>query len=141
MIFPPSHHIIQSLTLFQISFRLLEEKEAEVIRSQVMKRYTIPTDRPIWESLSDHASIQNVNGWRLIDDYLSGASFVIFFDAKRDRLMVEVSSGASLTRILEECIEFEFYITDPETTYLICFNHHDFLIGAGAAKQWIEQLP
>lgn len=35
---------------------------------------------------------------------------------------------------------FEFYITNFETEYVICFNHHDCLLGCGTAKKWVESL-
>ena len=36
--------------------------------------------------------------------------------------------------------EIEFYITDRDQSYVICFNHHDVLYGCGAAKEWVEKL-
>jgi hypothetical protein len=136
MILPPSYHVIQSLSLLQVEFRLLEEKRAQAIRSRVIDSFASHRAGPLWENLLSAVAVQDADGWRIIDNYLLGASFLIFFDEAEDKSMIEVSAGASLTGILGECPGFEFYITDPETTYLLCFNHHDFLIGAGRAAQW-----
>ena len=40
--------------------------------------------------------------------------------------------------LLSEMSLEEFYITDDEISYLLCFSHHDILYAAGAAKGWLE---
>lgn len=30
-----------------------------------------------------------------------------------------------------------FYLTNASTDYLLCFNHHDYLIACGAAREWV----
>ena len=42
--------------------------------------------------------------------------------------------------MLEETYGYEFYVTDEECTYLICFNHHDILYTCGRAIKWLEVL-
>jgi hypothetical protein len=42
---------------------------------------------------------------------------------------------------LEDCYPFEFYITDSERTFLICVNHEEFIVAAGAAASWLKALP
>ncbi|WP_346768745.1 DUF6756 family protein [Paenibacillus sp. HB172176] len=32
----------------------------------------------------------------------------------------------------------EFYITNKRCDYLLCFNHHDYLIACGEAINWIK---
>jgi hypothetical protein len=39
--------------------------------------------------------------------------------------------------VLAESTGFEFYLTDIDATFLLCFNHHDFLIAAGDARPWL----
>src|SRR5262245_54520532 len=117
-IHPPSFFIIQSLQLLQIDFLLLGEDEAEFVRKQVIRKYTSTSGPVIWENLLHDASIQNPDGWRLIDEYVSGTSFLLFFDEDEDRSMIELAAGSNLTSVLEECSGFEFYITDHETTYV-----------------------
>ncbi len=31
----------------------------------------------------------------------------------------------------------EFYLTNTLTDYLLCFNHHDYLIACGRAREWL----
>ena len=53
-------------------------------------------------------------------------------------LMPRTSLAAISSRSLRQMDResFEFYLTNRDTTYLVCFNHHDFLIGTGEATQW-----
>lgn len=53
--------------------------------------------------------------------------------------MFFIPSGSSLDELLGETFRFVFYVTDPEGTYLICFNDHDFLICWGSAQEWLER--
>lgn len=133
---PPSYHAIQSLRMLGINFRLLGVDEAEGIRSQVIGRFASHRGGVIWQNLLDSASVQDQDGWRRIDEYLLGSKFLLFFDETEDRNIIEFPIGSSLTSVLEECPYFEFYVTNDEVTYLLCFNHHEFLISAGQATYW-----
>lgn len=35
----------------------------------------------------------------------------------------------------------EFYLSNRETQYLLCYNHHNILLSSGDAKQWLEKYP
>ena len=54
--------------------------------------------------------------------------------------MFEVSSGDALDLLLGETTGFEFYVTDADASYLVCFNHHDFLVCLGDARGWLKGL-
>jgi hypothetical protein len=43
-------------------------------------------------------------------------------------------------RVLEECFNFEYYLTDQDCSYFICFNHHKYLVTAGTAADWLKNL-
>jgi len=47
-------------------------------------------------------------------------------------------SGEALTTWLANSHAFEFYMTDMDAGYLICFNHHDVLVCRGSARAWLE---
>lgn len=54
--------------------------------------------------------------------------------------MFLIRSGEDLNYLLSETYGFEFYITDKECSYLLCFNHHDILYGCGRAEGWIDGM-
>ena len=45
-----------------------------------------------------------------------------------------------LERVLDETSAFELYLTDPQSSYVVAFNHHDMLIGTGDATAWVRSL-
>ncbi|MGY3120680.1 hypothetical protein ACVWXQ_004617 [Bradyrhizobium sp. S3.14.4] len=47
--------------------------------------------------------------------------------------------GADLLRVLEDCPALEIYVCDEEASYLLCSNHHDFVVGWGAALPWVAR--
>ena len=94
----------------------------------------------MWERLRRFESVQDSDSWSLIRGGVSSGAVVMFFEKDRDFSMVRFSHGGDVVAVLRECTGFEFYLTNPEAEYLLCFNHHDFLIGAGTAEDWIREL-
>ena len=64
----------------------------------------------------------------------------MFFNESDDKNAFLIPNGAELQKILEDSFGFEFYITNKNYSYLICFNHHDILYGSGEAKEWVRRL-
>lgn len=44
-----------------------------------------------------------------------------------EKEMFLIQSGTDLDYILSETYGFEFYITNKQCSYLLCFNHHNIL--------------
>ena len=40
----------------------------------------------------------------------------------------KIRVGRSAGDVLEEVHRSEFYVTDDDCSFLLCFNHHDFLV-------------
>ena len=120
----------------ECAFRLLTCEESEILRNNVMGKYSSAQSSFLWEKIIDCVSIQDQNAWMLIEEFLFNSSFIMFFDKGVDETMIELNPSTQLTKILEDCPGFVFYITNIDYTYLLCFNDHDFLIGAGSASKW-----
>ena len=52
--------------------------------------------------------------------------------------MFKLSSGEDVINIIGELFNIEFYLSNRETKYLVCYNHHNILIASGDARQWLE---
>ena len=136
-LYTPSHYIIESAQHPATRFHVLGKEEADDLRKDILNKFAAGNPKVIWQDLLSSASVHDPNAWRWIDSYLSGNSFVLFFDEQEDKSMFQFPPGTRLTPILEECPGFEFYVTDYAATYLLCFNHHDYLIAAGRAEAWL----
>ncbi|HSS47938.1 MAG TPA: hypothetical protein VLX28_03225 [Thermoanaerobaculia bacterium] len=73
-------------------------------------------------------------------DFLDTTPALLLFDPHDEKVSFDFDSGVDIPRVIEGCFGFEFYVTDRQTSFLICFNHHDFLIGAGRAKAWVAGI-
>lgn len=118
----------------------LSKNEMDYLYTHIIKHYCIKDTPFIWESFKDYTYYQNSNAWALIYDYIKDNECIIFFNKSDDRNGFLISNGAELQKILEESFGFEFYITDRNLSYLICFNHHDILYGLGKAKDWVKEV-
>ena len=65
---------------------------------------------------------------------------IMFFNKSDDKNAFLIPNGTELYKILEDSFGFEFYITNQNHSYLLCFNHHDILYGSGEAKKWISEI-
>lgn len=65
---------------------------------------------------------------------------IMFFNKSDDKNAFLIPNGMELYKILEDSFGFEFYITNQNHSYLLCFNHHDILYGSGEAKKWVSEI-
>jgi len=95
---------------------------------------------PLWETIREHVSRKRANGWQDVGEYVGDSSCLLI--TERDGPCVyRLSSGKDLTNLLSECPGFEFYITNDDYDYVLCHNHHDFLIGTGMSAEWLASKP
>ncbi len=113
---------------------LLMEELRQRFASRPLKRHL-----PIWENLHSEASVQEHEGWRRIGGFCAGRRCILIFNPQREETAFEFEDGSEITAVIAECFRFEFYVTDDQYSFLICFNHHDFLIAAGQAHAWLIQ--
>ena len=133
---------ILNATNNKLSVDIVSDYACKTILDTVAKLY-VDTEKNgfwLWEKLSVHEELSDINGWSLIQNYVSNKSCVMFFNQDEETKMFMVSNGKDLQYILSETCGYEFYITDLQCSYLICFNHHDVLIGCGNAENWVKGL-
>lgn len=119
----------------------LPDKQIKTIKSNITQKYLNSQSGPfLWDRLKEAAIIADNDGWKKICDFVGSNRCLMFFDDIEDKSVIVISNGKSLYKLLDEMFGFEFYITNFETDYLLCFNHHDCLLGCGTAKKWVESL-
>jgi hypothetical protein len=110
-----------------------------VVLEQLETRFAHQAPRgELWERLNDSAGHQNAEAWRWIASYLTGRPCILAFSPKDEVDAVELDDGSELVPVLEKCPGFAFYVTNASYSFLLCFNHHDFLIAAGEARDWLR---
>ena len=126
---------------YNIPIKFLTLEQTEKIKKNIYQKYT-QKDKSIflWESFVDFSMVNDKEGWIQITDFVENEKCLMFFDDCEDRSIIEINGGKDLYKLLFEMYGFEFYITNSITEYLICFNHHDCLMGCGTAKKWVTTL-
>ncbi len=117
---------------------LLGVPERQAVIARLCERLGVDVARywP-WQDV-DAASVQRDDGWMRIANYVGTEPCLLFLDGAGT--IWRLASGSDLLRVLEECPGIEFYVCDEAASYLLCHNHHDFVIGWGTAGAWVESL-
>lgn len=124
-----------------IFIKTLSIEYTKKLKTDITKKYLYKyKDYFLWESFKEFSAKQDVDGWEKISNFIGNEKSLMFFDSREDNSLIIINNGKDLYEILAKTFHFEFYITNFETDYLICFNHHDILLGCGTAKKWIELL-
>jgi hypothetical protein len=133
------NEIIEVTKLTNASISELAPEEQQEIRRQIFLKFVHDKPRWIWEGLTDKVAVQNPDAWRWVSDFVMNAEVLMFFNKQDEIAIFKFDDGSQLVPVLSECTGFEFYLTNATTDYLICFNHHNFLIAAGTAVDWLKK--
>jgi hypothetical protein len=133
------HHITSALVKTEIvaSTLIVLERHALVVR--LRERLGVdPTARAPWDHSDAPGGQPSPDGWELIPKYVGTMSCLMFLEGANP--IWKFANGADLLRVLNECPALEFYVCNEEASYLLCSNHHDFVVGWGAAQAWVKNL-
>lgn len=94
---------------------------------------------PPWDKIDAPEGKFRPNGWNQIAEYVGNAGCLMFLGEPESPVW-KFRTGLDFQHVVTECPPFEFYVCDENGTYLICNNHHDYIVGWGLASQWISGL-
>jgi hypothetical protein len=97
----------------------------------------------LWEHLANNTSLREPQGWKAIQDFQSTEEKLMFIEPDKlssSSVVFQFNNSTDLIRLIGNSFGFVFYVTDKTGSFLICFNDHDYLIGCGAAREWIMSL-
>lgn len=103
----------------------LSDTDAISVFGSVAKQHAIEGDGPLWERLRVPGH-QDADGWKSAASFFEG-QVVLFSDADAKKFGYRLAAN-DVTKVLEECFGFVFYLTDDTFSTLVCFNDHDMLI-------------
>jgi hypothetical protein len=131
--------VVRAATALGLEIEKLDDAEAQTIRTKVEQLYSpIARSRPLWKTAEFSAAVHDRQAWSWIGEFLDRRPSVLFFDPDEDPALFRIQSGAALNALLGETFGFELYVADDRASFLLCFNHHDMLLGAGAAAPWLK---
>ena len=124
-----------------ICIKELRDERVRKVKNDIFKKYIQSRSGVfLWDHFKAPTVIADRDGWKKICAFIGDSSCLMFFDDIEDKSVMVISNGNQLCKLLGEMFGVQFYITNFETEYLICYNHHDCLLGCGTAKRWLESL-
>ncbi len=123
------------------TFRLLSTEEVDRIVKMIADRLTDParSNLPLWERFHGEIARKRSDGWSLICDYPE-SSPIMLFEEEGEFRGCEFASREDMRSILAETPGFEFYVTNRKAEFVLCYNHHDFIIGVGESRDWLSAI-
>ena len=133
--------IVEASKAMKISYGELSVEETASLCRSVTRKYANNSKHQgfLWESFVNRVSVNNKNAWRWIKDFIDSEA-IMFFNLDDEKHSFRFLNGSDIVKVLEETFAFEFYITNDCTDYVICFNHHDYLICCGKAETWLRNF-
>lgn len=134
-----SNHVSSALKVTGIQAELLGAREKQAVVVRLLERLGVDVTRHApWDDDAAPDGCLRPDGWELIPKYVGTTACLLFLEGAHT--VWKLRSGFDLLRVLKDCPALEFYVCDEEASYLLCSNHHDFVIGWGAATTWVESL-
>ena len=140
--FKISTHICEELKDSKVVLRKLDVDKRNKIFDVVLKKYIDSNKKGslLWEKFIHCEALNNDVEWSYIKDFVKNNECIMFFNQEDDKEMLLIQSGDDLHYILSETFGFEFYITDIQCSYLLCYSHHNILYGCGKAGEWLKNI-
>jgi hypothetical protein len=135
-------NIQSAITQTGVSASILDQVELEGLRRTIEGKFADSQKAlPLWERFRDSVGKRRCDGWEKVCEFAANSEVILFFDESEEVSVWRFSTGPALRKVLAECPAMEFYVTNTNADYVLCHNHHDFIVGVGSCKQWIEALP
>ncbi len=139
---------VKKLGLPESNIRLLPDQEGRVVFERALKTFVGGDDRKWWwedfSKKSTSIKIESGDGFKLIVEIVPDQEEKIWWIVEEDLLPyypVYETSVKVAKEVIGECYGFEYYLIAKDDQWLLCENHHDYLIGIGdAVEEKIKQI-
>jgi len=134
-----SKYVSSALEATRVQAEVLDAEARQEIVTRLGARLGVDvTRRAPWDDDAAPNGCLRSDGWELIPKYVGDAICLMFLEGAQT--FWKVNNGSDLLRVLKDCPGLEFYVCDEDARYLLCSNHHDFVMGWGSAGPWVDNL-
>lgn len=127
-----------SLSLPEGEFRRLPDPQARVIYSDLLVTFVDGDNRRWWwdafKQKSTAVQFNDDKGFNRIPSIVPDSKEIVWFiaeDGMNAFYPVYEGTPEAITKVLGECYAFEYYIVPKSKQWLLCENHHGYVIGVG----------
>ena len=132
------NNAIKTLSLGESEIQQLETNEAEPLYNELISTFVKGGDRRWWwESFSkpsECVQFLDDKGFEKITEIVPDENECVWFVVEEDQLPfypIFESTPSAIKKVIGECYAFEYYIIPKSKEWLLCENHHGYLIGIG----------
>ncbi|MFI3231692.1 MAG: hypothetical protein R3Y29_09120 [bacterium] len=132
-----SRHIVGEASELKINLIELSKNYTNILFEKIMVKYIEkPVGTFVWEKIVDNFSVCDGNAWKWINEFIQNKNTIMILLDEEASFIFQ--NGEDVVLLLAELYPFEFFLTDENLTYLLCYNHHDYLTASGIAKEWLK---
>lgn len=118
------------------AFRELSDQDAEPIFKLALDHFVGSVDRRWWWEgfIGESVSRKAEQGFTRLVEIVPDPNAHVWFIVEENQLPfypVYEATPIAAQRVIGECYGFEYYLVAKDMTWLLCENHHDWLIGIG----------
>jgi hypothetical protein len=114
-------------------------EESKRIHREVRECFANTEWRFLWDDLKTYVGYYDRHALTKAEGFLQGAPFLLLFEERQDNTVIRFEEGCNPRTLLSCCKGFEFYLTDEEYSYLLCFNFSNLVAGSGdAVEEWLD---
>ena len=141
---PKIAEIASRLGLGDDTFRALNEQDANVILQHTQDEFLTQPPRANWwwevfREPQSSIQFQDQRGYERLGQLISSHKEKHWFIASRmSGFLVYEGTIDAIQTIIGECHPIEYYVVSKSYEWLLCENHHNFLIAVGSSM--VEQM-
>lgn len=113
----------------------ISNEQFDSIKQKIFLNHKIKiqdTSNFIWQDFPDYINIYGEYAWMHIPKILDeNKLYILFFNQIECKKAYGFYDANNLCKLLGETYDFEFYITDLDGSFILCFNHEEILCGCG----------
>jgi hypothetical protein len=129
---------VSKLGLEAADIQHLSAEENKRLYGALVERFVNGGDRRWWwESFNEEEAshvFKDGMGFKRIPELVPDANEKLWFVVEEDQLEfypIYETTAEVVSAVVGECYAFEYYLIPKDTSWLICENHHNRIIGVG----------
>ncbi len=134
--------VVQVSEELNVALRRLSEAECRSVHRMIRDAYARPRSpqdwgwQEIWNWVRPEGSDTSVvlnDPVVCVSEVASKGAVLLVFEPAVERAIFGFDSALDAARVADECCSSEYGFTDAECSYLLWYNHHEYLIAFGSA--------
>ena len=131
--------IERALSATIISTEELSVDTIRIIREEIALKYAYNrSNAALGDCIMGAYTVHSATIWQNLTEIIPIVPVIMFFEEGYEDCGFIFDTVDDLVTTLAESYHFVFYLTDPQTQYILCYNDHDMLIAGGLAAPWLE---